>query len=225
MPNPIKPSIKTEFLPVFLLVVSVFASFYFYPRFPERVPLHWNFAGEPDRWGSAIFAAFFFPALITLMYLLFLFLPFLDPKKERYGQFIKTYHIFKCAFIGSTVAIYFIASLNSIGYNLPVNIFTPGVVGIMFMVFGNYLSKIKFNWLIGIRTPWTLSNEEVWNKTHRFGGKAFLLGGLIIILSIFTPPILRLPLFITAIALITLGTIFYSYIVYLEEKNKKNKQG
>lgn len=222
MLNPIKPTIKTEILPILIIILASLASIYFYPLFPEQVPIHWNFQGEPDNWGSAKFAAFFFPVIIMGMYLLFLFIPYIDPKKERYDQFKNVYHIFKVLLILFMAAIYFISSFNAIGYNISINTWVPSMVGLLFIVLGNYMSKIKFNWFIGIRTPWTLSNEEVWNKTHRFGGKVFIFAGLLFILGQFSPDNFRAPLFIVSVAIVLLGTIGYSYLAYLKEEKKKN---
>ncbi len=215
--NPIKPTIKTEILPIFLVVLAIIASFYFYANFPEQVPIHWNVAGEVDNYGSRAIGAFLFPGIILGMYLMFLFLPLIDPKKERYNQFRKVYHIFKTILIALMAAIYFIASLNALGYNIEVGVWVPVLVGLLFIVLGNYMGKIKPNWFMGIRTPWTLSSEEVWNKTHRFGGKMFMLGGLLIALNSFLPVNYRLGVFIVAIVLVLLGTVGYSYVVYLKE--------
>ncbi|MDO8592186.1 MAG: SdpI family protein [bacterium] len=218
MANPIKPTIKTEFFPLALLLLTVIVSVFFYNKLPERVATHWNFAGRPDGYGSGQTQAIVFPLMAIGMYLLFLLIPYLDPKKERYEQFSKTYHIFKSIILASVVIIYLVIGLNGLGYNLPVGVIVPGLVGLLFMVLGNYLGKIKMNWFMGIRTPWTLSSEEVWNKTHRFGGKMFMLAGLLMIAQIFLPPNWRLPVFIISLAVVIFGTIGYSYVVYLREK-------
>lgn len=224
MPSPIKPTIKTEILPIILVLIAVVSSFYFYSNFPERVPIHWNFKGEVDNWGSPELAAFLFPSIIIGIYLLFLVMPYIDPKKDRYKQFRKVYHIFKTLIIVLMAVIYFIASLNALGYNISVGIWIPVLVGLLFIIIGNYMAKIKPNWFMGIRTPWTLSSEEVWNKTHRLGGKLFIIAGILMLLQIFIPTSWRMPIFIVMIVMITLGTIGYSYLLYrAEEKNKNSK--
>lgn len=220
--NPIRPTLKTEVLPILLLVIAVLASFYFYAHFPERVPIHWNMAGEVDNYGTRATGAFLFPGILVGMYLLFLFIPYIDPKKARYVQFRKVYHIFKAFMIFFMAAIYFIASLNALGYNIPVGLWVPTMVGLLFIIIGNYMGKIKSNWFMGIRTPWTLSSEEVWNKTHRFGGKVFILGGVLFILMNFLPLDWRWPMFIVIMIIILFGTIGYSYILYRQEEKKKS---
>ena len=221
MTNPIKPTLKTEFIPL-LLVISVLSSaVYFYNNLPERVATHWNYAGEVDAYGSGQTQAIAIPLMIVGMYLLFLLMPFLDPRKERYEQFSKVYHIFKSMMICLLTIIYFVVCLNGLGYNLPVGIIIPGLIGLLFIVIGNYMAKLKLNWFVGIRTPWTMSSEEVWSKTHRFGGKMFILAGLLMIAGIVVPNSWKLALFIITMILLLGGTIGYSYLVYLQEKKKK----
>ena len=221
MSNPIKPTIKTEFIPLALILLTIFAAIFFYNSLPERIATHWNFAGEVDAYGSGQAQAIIIPILMIGIYLLFLLLPYLDPKKERYEQFSKVYHIFKNLFLLLFVIIYFVVGFNGLGYNLPVGLIIPGLIGILFIIIGNYMSKIKRNWFMGIRTPWTLSSEEVWNKTHRFGGKMFILAGLLMIAETVLPLSWKLPVFIVMIAALTFGTMGYSYVVYLKEKKNK----
>lgn len=218
--NPITPKFKSEIISIALLAIAIAASFYFYNNFPEKVPIHWNIKGTPDNWASREAGAFLFPALITGMYFMFLFLPFLDPKKDRYAQFCKAYHIFKTIIIFAMVLIYFVASFNALGYTVAVELWTPLIIGFLFIVLGNYFGKIKPNWFIGIRTPWTLSSEEVWNKTHRTGGKIFIFGGILMLLTPFIPSKYQPVLFIAMIFMLLAGTIGLSFYYYkLEQKN------
>lgn len=221
MKNPIKPNLKTEILPIIFILISIISSFYFYANFPARVVTHWNFAGEPDGWSNRGFAAFFFPGMMIIIYLLLLFLPMTDPKKDRYNEFKRVYHIFKGYFLFFFALIYFVASLNNIGFKYDVGIFVSLGVGLLFIVIGNYLGKVKRNWFLGIRTPWTLSNEEVWNKTHRFGGKLFMAIGLIMMIIGISPIDWRMILFIPSIIILVFGILAYSYIIYLREQKKK----
>lgn len=216
MTSPIKFSFKTEILPILIILVSFFASFYFYAHFPERVPTHWNFKGEVNGWSSRAFGAFFLPLLLLGMYIMFIVLPSLDPKKERYEQFSKVYNIFRTAIMLILALIYFIAGANGLGYNLEVGLWTPILIGLLFIVLGNYMGKLKMNWFVGIRTPWTLSSEEVWNKSHRFGGKVFMISGLIMAASAFLPANWIMPIFVANMILIVFGTLIYSYFVYLK---------
>jgi len=221
--SPIKPTIKTEILPIIFIIMAIILSFYFYANFPEKVPIHWNVAGEVDNWGSAGFAAFLLPAVILGMYLLFLGIPYLDPKKDRYQEFRQVYHAFKTLIILFMLAIYLITSLNGLGYSIAVGAWVPVMVGLLFIIIGSYLPKIKTNWFIGIRTPWTLSSETVWQKTHQFGSKVFIVGGILMMLEAIVPVTWRIPLFILILAITLLGTLVYSYWLYRAEEKKKEK--
>ena len=213
-----KLTFKTEIVSILLIILAVAASFYFYANFPEQVATHWNFAGEPDSYSSKAFGAFFFPGLIIGLYLLFLVLPKIDPKKDRYLEFAKTYHIFKGILIFFFVAIYFIASLAGIGYDVNMNLVMPLIVGFLFILLGNYMGKIKPNWFMGIRTPWTLSSETVWNKTHRLGGKMFMIVGLLFMLSSFFTNNILATWIIVLVVIMVIITFVYSYILYKNEK-------
>lgn len=221
--NPIKPNFKSEIFPILVIFSVIISAFFFYTKMPEQVPVHWNYAGEIDRYGSKIEACLLFPAIISILYLLFLFLPILDPKKERYDQFKRVYHIIKNVTILFLGIMFFITSLNAIGYNIPVNIWVPTFVGLLFIILGNYLSKIKSNWFVGIRTPWTLSSEEVWNKTHRLASKLFVLAGIIMILINLLPTKFIIPVFLINIFGTIITIIVYSYIIYRKEIIKQTK--
>jgi uncharacterized membrane protein len=149
---------------------------------------------------------------------LFVILPRLDPRKERYVEFAKVYDIFRNLILAALFVVYFIASLNNLGANLDISLYIPAAIGLLFMVLGNYFGKIKRNYFVGIRTPWTMSSESVWNKTHRFGGKAFMFCGAIMILTGFVPASWRLPLLVINITILLFGTVGYSYIAFLREK-------
>lgn len=218
MPNPIKPTIKTEFLPALLLIAIAIASVYFYRHFPASVPTHWNFAGQADNWSSPVFAAFFLPLITLGMYLLFLFIPYIDPQRERYAEFSFTYHLFKNVLIGFMAALYLAIGLNGMGYAMPIGDIVPTMIGALFILMGNYMGKLKLNWFIGARTPWTLSSETVWNKTNRLAGKTFVAGGLLMIAESLVPLSWKLPLLFAIVLTIALVPMIYSYILFRQEQ-------
>ena len=199
---------------IVIILASVILSVYFYQHFPARVPIHWNVAGEVDGFGSRAFGAFLLPVILVAIYFLFSVLSKIDPRKERYAEFAKVYSIIKTAIMFVLFIVYIITALNSIGYAVSVSFWIPFIIGLLFVVIGNYFGKIRNNYFVGIRTPWTLANEEVWNKTHRLGGKLFVLGGLAMLIMGFMPVVLRLPLFIVIIIVIAVLPMVYSYVLY-----------
>lgn len=223
--NPIKPTFKTEIIPILLICVAIFSSFFFYQVFPDQVPTHWNIEGEVDQYSSKEIGAFLFPITILAVYAIFLLIPYLDPRKKRYEQFRKVYHLFKLMMISFLTLIYFITAANALGRGPSVDTWVPVMVGVLFMLLGNYMSKIKANWFMGIRTPWTLSSEEIWNKTHRVSGKLFMLGGLAMVFMPLYSTSIKIFVFIAIIIMLALGTSGYSLYLYLKEnKNGKNNK-
>ncbi|NUM25397.1 MAG: SdpI family protein [Candidatus Buchananbacteria bacterium] len=220
MKHPLTPNIKTEIMPVITLILLAVISVYFYNNFPNQVPTHWNYRGEVDGYSGKAFGAFGIPVIIVVMYVMFLLFPLLDPKKDRYQQFKKTYHVFKTMIIVVMGLIYFYSGLAALGYPVSINIAVPATIGLLFIVMGNYMSKIKSNWFIGIRTPWTLSNEEVWNKTHRVGGKIFIALGAFMIIGIFLPDKIYWQGFIVSLLASVVGMMGYSYWIF--KKINKN---
>ncbi len=221
MKSAIKLTWKSEIWSILLIVAGLILSFYFYAHFPERVVTHWNFRGEPDGWSGRAGAAFGTMAIIPGMYLLFLLLPLIDPKKERYAEFSKVFQVFKNILITLFFIIYILSSLYNIGYPVRIEFWIPWLIGLLMIILGNYLGKIKRNWFMGIRTPWTLSSENVWNKTHRVGGWAFIFFGICIIISPNLSQTLGTIVFMAGTFAIIFGTLIYSYIVYRQEQSQK----
>lgn len=213
-----KYSLKTELSSLLIVIASWLLGWYFYNHFPAQVVTHWNFYGNPDSWGKGTTNALVIPSIITGMYLLFLALPFLDPKKERYQEFAKVYTIFKNLLMLVMLIVFLASGLYNLGFNIQIQYVVPSTIGLLMIVIGNYMGKIKPNWFMGIRTPWTLSSETVWQKTHRMGGYAFILFGFLIIISPLLPAALGLMAFILGILIVVIGTFGYSYWVYREEK-------
>lgn len=214
----IKINFKTEIIPILMIVLSFIAGIYFYQRFPERVASRWNFQGEVDGYSSKTFGAFGLPIIIGLMYLMFLILPRIDPQKQRYSEFAQTYRLFKNIIIGFMLLIYGVTGLANLGYNLPIGIVIPLIIGVLFIIMGQQMPGIKPNWFLGIRTPWTLSNENVWNKTHQVGGRLFVLLGLVLMIMPLIPENLAMILFFAAIVATVGGTFLYSYLIYRKIK-------
>jgi uncharacterized membrane protein len=221
MSYPVKLSFKSEIVPLLLTVASFALGFYFYAHFPDRVITHWDFNGRPNGFSGKFAGAFLFPFILLGIYVLFLALPFVDPKADRYRDFAKVYHFFKTAIMLVMFAVFIVTGLSNLGYPVSINRWVPAIVGLLMIVMGNYMGKIKQNWLMGIRNPWTLSSENVWNKTHRLGGWMFIIFGLLIILSPFLPKTLGIAAFVLGTVLIIFGTTVYSYLLYRKEQNQK----
>lgn len=213
-------SAKTEVWPIVIILVSVAASLFSYSSLPATVASHWNIQGQVDGWINREFHVIFFPALLIGIYLLMNFIPRLDPRKERYQQFAAVYLIIRNLVISALAIIFLAATAYNLGYNINIAVITASTIGMLMIIMGNYFGKLKRNWFIGIRTPWTLSSENVWNKTHRLGGKVFMIWGFLLIITPWLPSYYA---FITigSLLIMTIGVFIYSYSIYKQEKKSK----
>ena len=191
---------------------------YIWNELPKEVPMHWNASGEIDRWGdkSELFMMLFMLTGIT--YFVFLIIPYIDPKQklQNMGNKLNNLRLILALFM-SALAIYILYSVQQKTSN-PVLIFP--LVGLLFAFLGNYFKSIIPNYFIGIRTPWTLENEEVWKKTHLIGGKLWFVGGLLMALTFVLPNKIQIYTFLAIAAVITIVPIVYSYLEFKKIKNQ-----
>ncbi|RAK22050.1 putative membrane protein [Anoxybacillus vitaminiphilus] len=197
-----------------LIIISVAISLWAYPQLPDEVPTHWNAAGEVDGYSSKLFAVLFGPILLTSIYGMLLGVAKIDPRKENYKKFAGAHQIFVNAALTFFVAIHIAVIFSGLGYRVHMDWIANIGLGLLFIILGNYMPKVKANYFIGIRTPWTLADETVWAKTHRFGGKVFFIGGVMLIVSAFIPSSFRVFLLISSIVFIAIVPMVYSYFVY-----------
>jgi uncharacterized membrane protein len=212
LPYRLNPALEAA--TVGLVLAAIAASAYFYRAFPQRVAVHWNLYGHPDGWSNPAFAAFFMPALIAVCYAVVLAVPLLDPNKERYREFGRANQVIRLAITAFLVFTYLVASLNNLGYDLPIARLMPAGIGAMFLAIGNYMPKIKPNWFIGVRTPWTLSSEQVWVRTHRFSGRAFAVSGLVCLVAAFTAPVYAFIAVLLSAICVSALTVAYSWWIW-----------
>lgn len=202
---------KKEILPIILILAIFAVGLYFYPQLPERVPTHWNIHGQIDGWSSKNFAVFFFPSLIAGLYLLLSFLPLMDPLKANIEFFAHYYFGFKIVFILFLALLYLITLYAGLGNQINVGRYVIWGIAVLFFYIGLMLPKVKKNYIIGIRLPWTLHSEIVWDKTHRFGGKLFIALAVLIAAVGFFPGAYAFWILIGGVILMLTILIWYSY--------------
>ena len=208
---------KKEFiLPTILILISILISIYFYPMLPESMASHWNANGVVDGYSSKLLNVILFPGLQLFLFLLLIFLPKVDPKKENIKKFENRFYVFIIAFLIFLTILQLQVFLWNIDIQLSMNTLMPILMGALYLVMAYLLNYAKQNYTIGIRTPWTLHSEKVWNKTHKLGAKLFTISGLLSILSAIIPSYSYLVVIVT-ILLSTLILIIYSYVEYRKE--------
>jgi len=186
---------------------------------PAQMPMHWNIAGEVDNYIDKNLAIIIFPSITLAITLMFPLLSRIDPRRENYALFKKSWIILQSVIVLFMAYMYFVTLYLTFNPDLSIIPFIFTGIGILFMVIGNYLSKIRQNYFVGIKTPWTLDNEEVWNRTHRLGAWLFFIAGFVTVIEGIVQWYV-FPVFITCILIASLVPIIYSYIIFKKfEKN------
>lgn len=210
---------KKEMAPLFVIFLMFVAAFAFYkaPCLPDKLPTHWNASGAIDGYSAKNFVILFFPALTLGLYLLLTFLPLIDPFRENYKKFALPYFLIRLFLVLLFAFLYFYTLWAGLGYAPKINLLIIPFFSLFFVVLGLLVPKIKRNYFVGIRTPWTLQNENVWQKTHQFGGKTMTITGLLCFFTIFLGDY-SFVVFIILVLIGALSPVFYSYFIYKKLK-------
>ncbi|WP_435362122.1 SdpI family protein [Haloarchaeobius sp. DFWS5] len=190
-------------------LVSLFAA----PDLPEQIVSHWNAAGEPDGTMSKTAGLLLIPALSGVLVLLFALIPRIDPLGENIQSFRAHYDWFVVVFAAYMFLVHAGIVAFNLGYEFDFTaLIVAGVAG-MFYYVGILLEEAERNWFVGIRTPWTLSNDEVWRKTHDLGAKLFKASAVLGIVGLAFGEYAIF--FVVVPALVTAAvTMVYSYVLY-----------
>ena len=202
-----------------LIIPFVIIAVYWFD-FPSQIPIHWSFSGEIDSYTNKEIGLFLIPGLNIIFYLMFLLLPRIDPRKENYQLFSTSYQVLRLSIIGFFLFLFLIIVLASLGYEMNVGLVVIYLTIIMFLVFGNYMGKLKSNYFVGIKTAWTLESPDIWNKTHRFAGKLWVsLSFVMIAIGLFIPMNILTIIYFVYIGIIALVPIVYSYVLHVRKRN------
>lgn len=206
--------LKKDWLILILIVLGFALGGYFYPSLPDRVPVHWNANGDINGYGSKLFGAFGLPLINLGMYLMFILLPNIDPKKKNYNNFMSTYQFLKYLLIIFFLGIQLMTLLIATGVVVNKPILVQIMISLLFILLGNVMGRLKPNYFVGIKTPWTLANEDVWKKTHRLAAPLWVIGGILNILLSFTGTNSNGIAFMIIVAVISIVPVGYSYFIY-----------
>jgi len=187
-------------------------------RLPEPMPTHWGYDGDVDGYSSKAFAVFGLPVFLLILQWLCWLCTSLDSSQREQSEKITGMILWIVPVLSLLVNGLIYAT--ALGREISVELLLPVALGVLFLVIGNYLPKTKQNRTIGIRLPWTLADEENWNKTHRLGGKVWVAGGVIMIFAVFLPMDAMLVVLIGVIAAMTLIPVGYSYWMYRKRTGK-----
>lgn len=184
-------------------------------QLPNQIPIHFNFAGQANSFSSKLLAVIGLPIFLLLVHLFVIFVTSRDPKNqtmnEKMGKVI--YWLTPIVSLSLSYLIY----SKALGSTTNPSIFVSALLGLIFVMMGNYMPKLKVNHTVGIRLPWTLQSEDNWHKTHRLAGKLWVLGGLILLLEAGLQFALSYVLVLVILAIVVIPMV-YSY--QLSRKNR-----
>lgn len=199
-----------------IILLSFILSIYFYHQMPDKMASHWNAQGEVDGCISKHWGLFSIPIILLGLAFFFFAIPRIDPLRGNIEKFIKYYDRFVFLLFVFMLSIQFQVILWNIGVKLSPNIILPIGSGLLFFYLGILCENARRNWFIGIRTPWTLSSERVWEKTHKIGGKLLKVAGVFVLIGgVFRS--YALFFILVPITLVVAYIIIYSYFEYQKE--------
>ena len=206
----------TIFISVALIAIAILAGLLLWSRLPDPMPAHWNAAGEIDGYMSKFWGVFLIPIISIALAGLFLIIPNIDPLKANIAQFRATFNWFIVVFVVYMLYVYALTLFAALGTSFNMTLMLLPAVGLLFIGIGYWMNGAKRNFFIGIRTPWTLSSDTVWDETHKLGSKLFMLGGVVTILCAFLG---ESGIWIMLVAMLgaAFAPIVYSYVLYQRE--------
>ena len=199
-----------------IILLPMVVGIILWDKLPEVITTHWDFHGEPDGFSSKAFVVFGMPLILfALQFVCLLATHFGNSQVAQNKKAVAL--IF---WIVPAVSVFIFASMyaTALGKDVSIELIAPLLTGFLFIVLGNYLPKVKQNWVIGIKIPWTLKDEENWNKTHRLSGKIWVVGGFAVLLGTFIDGKSAYTFMIAALLVMVLVPTIYSYVLYKKSK-------
>ncbi len=196
-----------------IIVAQLLVGIFLYPRMPERVAIHWGLSGNADGYGSKFLGLFLIPIVSVVILPLFLVLPRIDPSRGI-QRFREGYDWFVLGFVAFMAYIHGVTMAWNLGLRLDMMRMLAPALGAMFYGIGALMGRSKLNWFVGIRTPWTLSDEKVWDATHKLGGRLFKACGVLALVGVLAEGWLALAMIMVPILFAGVYLIYFSYSRY-----------
>jgi uncharacterized membrane protein len=188
-----------------------------YPFLPDRLASHWNISGEVNGYLPKIWGLFIVPAISAVLTGFFLLIPRIDPLRENITKFRDAFEQFVIVILAFLLYVSLLTILWNTGMRFSIGQVLSPAFGVLFYACGILVGRAKRNWFIGIRTPWTLSSDRVWDRTHAVGGKLFRIAGILAFLGALFP-LLTFLFILGPVLLISLYLVVYSYLEYRKEE-------
>lgn len=172
---------KSRFIAFCLVMIAVVCAVtgYFWQTLPEYIPLHWNYSGEVDSYERRELLWLLGPGLMAIMMLIALLMPYLSPRRFEIKKFEATWWYSMAIIVAMPAYIYSLVMISALGGEVSMKQALPAGLFTMMILLGNPLGKVRKNFFLGVRTPWTLSNDRVWYATHRLTAKLMVISGVL----------------------------------------------
>ncbi|KZN24084.1 hypothetical protein A4G99_06385 [Haladaptatus sp. R4] len=204
---------KSYLVALALVAVSFALGVYYYPRMPDQIASHWNASGNADGTMPKLWGLFLIPTMTAGLLVLFAAIPRIDPLRENIAEFRRYYDLFIVLFVAFMLYMQALIVLWNLGYRFDFTMVLSPAIGVLYYFIGALMSRVERNWFIGVRTPWTLSDDRVWKRTHARAGPLFKLAGIIAILGAFVPRY-AIYLVVGPVLLAAAYLMLYSYVEY-----------
>ncbi len=202
---------------ILLLVISVLIGIAIYPKMPQEMASHWNALGQADGYMPKFWGIAILPIIYAIVILLLVFLPAIDPLKKNIAKFKSYYDLFILMMSAFLFYLYILTLIWNLGYRFNMTLMLIPSFALLFYYTGMLLEHSKRNWFIGIKTPWTLSSDKVWDKTHKQGAILFKITGAITLLGMLFPRY-SIAFVIVPVITVSIWLFVYSYIVFKKTK-------
>jgi uncharacterized membrane protein len=201
-----------------MLVIATLAGLLLWNRLPDQMASHWNVSDQVDGYISKFWGVFMLPLITVAMLILFLVVPAIDPLKANIAQFREVFNVFIVLIVAFMLYVYGLSLAWNLGYNgFKMSGALLPAIGLLFIFVGFMMRQAKRNFFIGIRTPWTLSSDTVWNATHRLGAVLFMISGVLAFIGGLFGGMAAFWLMFIPIIGSTIFLLVYSYVLYQRE--------
>ena len=211
-----------KWIPMLLVIAATLASMLIYSRLPEQVPTHWNMEGEADDWSSRFFGAWLMPLMMAVILVVLRLVPHIDPRRANYEKFRGAYEAIVILTMAFMLGLHLMLLAVATGVQVSLERVLPGAVGAFFIAIGVLLPRAHPNWFVGIRTPWTLTSDVVWEKTHKFGGILFTASGALTVAAALVAPRAATWVLIATGTVTAISVVAYSFVVWKRDKESRS---
>ena len=206
---------KTLIVTSLLTLLPILVGLLLRDKLPEMMPTHWGLDGQPDGWSSATTAIFLLPLIMLAVHWLCVFFTTIDKSNRGRNEKMQVL-VFWIIPVLSNFCCGLMYAL-ALGADLSITNVMFAFMGLLFALIGNYTPKCKMNATIGIKIYWAYTSEENWNATHRFGGKVWFVGGLLMLFTALIPAKYTVIVFLIVTAVMVILPVLYSWLYYRKQ--------